>query len=86
MISWMSLDIKQLSALLFWDVARESVDWEHHKIWLLQRILDRGTWEDWLLVSRKLSACELRELAPRLKLQSRERTFVNNWIGRTDVH
>ncbi len=86
MIFLMSLDIGQLSDVLFWDVARDSVDWEQHKIWLLQRILERGTWEDWLLVSGDLSAAQLRELEPRLRLQLRERNFLNNWIDRNDVH
>jgi hypothetical protein len=82
----MSLDVAQLSPILFWDVAQKSVDWDRHRVWLVQRILTRGTWEDWLLISRELPAAKLRELEPRLKLQPRERNFLKNWINREDAH
>jgi hypothetical protein len=81
----MSLDVAQLSPILFWDVSQNTVDWDRHRVWLVQRILTRGTWEDWLLVSRELSALELRELEPRLKLEPRERNFLKNWIDREDA-
>jgi hypothetical protein len=80
-----SLDILQLSPSLFWDVDRHSVNWQHHRLWLMQRILERGSWEDWLLVSGVLSDSELIELEPKLKLQSRERNFLMNWIKRNNA-
>jgi len=82
----MSLDVAQLSPTLFWDVAQESVDWKRHRAWLVQRVLNRGTWNDWLLVSRELSASKLRELEPRLELEPRERNFLRNWITREDAN
>jgi hypothetical protein len=82
----MSLDVARLSPTLFWDVAKESVDWDRHRVWLVERVLTRGTWDDWLLVSRELSAAKLRELEPRLKLEPRERNFLRNWIDREDAN
>jgi len=82
----MSLDVARLSPTLFWDVAQESVDWDRHRIWLVERVLARGKWEDWLLVSREISASKLRELEPRLRLQPRERNFLLNWIDREDAN
>lgn len=81
----MSLDAAQLSPILFWDVAQQSVDWDRHRVWLVERVLTRGRWEDWLLVSGELSVSELRELEPRLKLEPRERNFLKNWIDRQDA-
>ena len=82
----MSFLLEKLSPVLFWDVARESLNWEQHKVWLLERILERGSWEDWLLVSGELSAKQLRSMEPTLKLEPRERNFLNNWIALSDVH
>lgn len=81
----MSVDLAALSPALFWDVSRQSVDWGEHRGWLVQRILTRGTWEDWQLVAGALSREELRELEPRLKLPPRERNFLENWIAREDA-
>jgi len=81
----MSLDVAALSPTLLWDVPRDAVDWSSHKVWLVQRVLTRGTWEDWQLVSAELSQAELRELEPRLKLPPRERNFLVGWIDREDA-
>jgi hypothetical protein len=82
----MSLDVAALSPTLLWDVPRAAVDWGKHRAWLVQRVLTRGTWEDWQLVSAELSDAELRELAPRLELEPRERNFLSNWIDREDAN
>ena len=81
----MSFSILHLSKTLFWDVTPDSVDWIRHRDWLMQRVLERGTWEDWLLVSAELSVSELKEMEPRLRLAARERNFLMNWIRRSDA-
>ena len=78
----MQVDISKLSPILFWDVDPVTVSWRDHRIWLLQRVLERGTWEDWLLIDEAISPEELRDLEPVLKLEERERNFLRNWISR----
>ena len=78
----MSLDISKLSPVLFWDVDPATVSWGKHRVWLLQRVLERGTWNDWLLVAESIDPGELSELEPALKLEERERRFLQNWINR----
>jgi hypothetical protein len=78
----MSLDISKLSPVLFWDVDRATVSWGKHRAWLLQRVLERGTWKDWLLIDESIDPGELRELEPALKIEERERNFLRNWIKR----
>ncbi|MBN2343651.1 MAG: hypothetical protein JXX29_21990 [Deltaproteobacteria bacterium] len=46
----------------------------------MQRVLERGTWDDWLHIAEGVDVSELRELAPLLKLAPRERNFLRNWI------
>jgi hypothetical protein len=75
----------QLSPLLFWDVAPESFHWEQHRRWLLQRVLERGRWEDWLLVSSELTMDQIRDLEPSLKLAPRERRFLSIWLQRKNA-
>lgn len=76
----MSVEVEKLSPMLFWDVAQNSVTWEQHGKWLLTRILERGTWEDWLFLTSHVSLNELIALEPKLKLPPREKTFLQKWI------
>jgi hypothetical protein len=82
----MTISAKQLSPILFWDVAPESLDWERHRVWLMQRVLERGTWEDWQLISAEVSIDELRAMEPALKLAPRERNFLLKWIENYDAN
>ena len=81
----MSVDLSKLSSSLFWDVDRESVDWVRHKVWILRRVLERGTWTDWLLTSGALSDEEIEACVAESDLQPRERAFVETWRHRHDA-
>jgi hypothetical protein len=65
---------------LFWDINIETLDPVRNRKWLLERILERGRWEDWLLIQEKISAAELRSLAPRLRLTPKSCNFLNVWM------
>ncbi len=39
--------IAGLSGHLFWDTPVENVDVERHRRWLVNRVLEKGTWQDW---------------------------------------
>ena len=76
----MAVDVSKLSPILFWDVDPETVTWANHRRWLLTRILERGTWEDWLEVENNTSLDELLDLEPDLKIEARERNFLRTRI------
>ncbi len=42
--------IQSLSETLFWDVDKNNINPSTHTRWLLERVLERGQWEDWILV------------------------------------
>ena len=46
--------VAQFSEHLFWDTPVENVDIEKHRSWLVKRVLEKGTKEDW---DRLLSLC-----------------------------
>ena len=41
---------QQLTGHLFWDVSREEVDMDVHASFLVQRVLEYGTWDDWRIL------------------------------------
>ena len=60
--------LESLSPDLFWDVARDQVDADKNRRWLVERVL-----------TRHLGYDALREISPRLRLAGRERHFLD-WI------
>ena len=75
-ISGMDKLVGQLSPVLFWDVDQRGVDTKKNARWLVERVLQRGTWEDWLLLRKLYGKAELRLLAPRLKLDAKSANFL----------
>ena len=73
MNSW----IKNLSPELFWDVSQKEVDPEIHERWLIERVLQRGRWEDWLILKTQYDKSRLRDLIPQLRLDPKAANFLN---------
>ena len=67
--------LSQLSPDLFWDVAQDSIDPDKNMRWLVERVLVRGRWEDWLLLKDHLPSEGLAELVTQLKLSAGEAHF-----------
>ncbi len=65
-----------LSPELFLDVSVDSVDIRKNLRWLVERVLTRGRWEDWLLLRRHVTPDDLRDVLPRLRVPPRERHFL----------
>ena len=68
----MSEYVKALTPSLFWDVNRDEVDDEKHRRFIMQRVLERGTIDDWRLTKKHYSlplivaeAQQMRSLEPR---------------------
>ena len=77
MDSW----INNLSGELFWDVNRATVREDLHAKWLLERVLERGRWEDWILVRDNLGRERITALAPSLRLDPKSQNFLNIYCG-----
>lgn len=58
-------DLKGLSPHLFWDV--EQVSWDAHKAFLVQRILEYGSLEDFRLLQSKIGLNGIVEIAKQLR-------------------
>lgn len=68
----MSDFVKQLSSSLFWDVDISEIDDEKNKRFVIQRVLERGTHNDWILINKKYTlqgivqeAMQMRYLEPK---------------------
>ena len=71
-------DIDQLSPHLFWDCDRKKCRWNLHKKFIVERVLDYGLWEDWLILSRKVGIQEIGEIAKGLRyLDSKSISFIS---------
>jgi hypothetical protein len=68
--------MRSLSPELFWDVDRNSVDLEKNARWLLGRVLERGRWEDWLLIRNHYGRQRIRMLSEGLKIDPKAGSFL----------
>ena len=68
--------IRRLSPQLFWDVDPGTVDLQKNARWLVERVMQRGSWEDWLIVRELYGKTGLRAIAPALKLDAKSSNFL----------
>jgi hypothetical protein len=58
------MDVKSLfSTNLFWDIDIANLDMEKHARYIVERVLDYGDWEDWLLVRNYYGLEKIKEIA-----------------------
>lgn len=72
----MDENIGKLSPQLFWDVDQQTVDIKRNERWLVERVLQRGSWEDWLSMREVYRKRELRKLLPSLRLDAKSENFL----------
>jgi squalene cyclase len=68
--------LQTLSADLFWDVDRDSVDPDKQARWLVERVLERGRWEDWLAIRHYYGKACLAALSPTLRVDAKSAHFL----------
>ncbi len=73
---WMDSMIESLSPDLFWDVDPATIHAEKNARWLIERVLQRGKWEDWLVIKNYYSKKTLWSLAPRLRMDDKAHNFL----------
>ncbi len=69
--------ILHLSPDLFWDVDREQINMKDHSRWIIERVLQRGRWEDWLLIRDYYGKNQLNSIRPALKLDKKAANFLS---------
>ena len=62
-----ALTPSDFSANLFWDVDSETLDIERHMKYVVARVLEFGTFEDWLLLYRRVTLPTVLEIAQSLR-------------------
>lgn len=69
-----------LSPVLFWDVNIASIDIKKHKRWLLERILEYGQWNDWLLIKNHIAKKEMEDLYSQLHVDPKSLNFLKKYL------
>lgn len=82
MLSKEQFDITALSSHLFWDVDKNTLNFEEHKLFIIQRILEYGLLQDWLLLRKNLSMDEIASLSQKLRsLDDISLNFISKLSG-----
>lgn len=75
--------IGKLSPQLFWDVDSSTIDLQRNAPWLISRVVQRGTWEDWLLVSQFYGKKAIHEYLPGLKVDKKSAHFLTIYCSKS---
>ena len=57
----------QLSSSLFWDVDASNIDWDKHSRFVIERVLTRGTLDDWNEIKRGYGREKIKEEALQIR-------------------
>lgn len=70
--------IDKFSSHLFWDTDRDKLDWDKHRAYIVQRILEYGTLPDWKLLRSRMSIAEIALLAKNFRqLDPKTLSFIS---------
>jgi len=61
------ITIDQFSPHLFWDADPADLDVDKHKAYIVDRVLECGRWEDWLLVRNYYGLETIKEIALNMR-------------------
>jgi len=73
-----AIEIKKLSAHLFWDVDADQLSWNEHKIFIVQRILQYGLLDDWMTLYHQAGLEEIGKIAVQIRdLDNKSLAFIS---------
>lgn len=76
--------IRNFSDNLFWDADLSDLDEEKHASYIVGRVLDHGTWEDWIYIRNELYGLDrIKTIA--LNLRSLEKKSLSFIATVTDI-
>ncbi|MDZ7795329.1 MAG: hypothetical protein U5P10_17045 [Spirochaetia bacterium] len=76
--------IDELSDVLFWDVERKSLDSQKHIRWIIERVLEKGNYSDWLALKTNVTKETLEKEFNRLRIDPKSRNFLRRYLHGTD--
>ena len=59
--------IDQFSSYLFWDADPADLDIDKHAAYIVERVLECGRWEDWLLIRDYYGLAKIKEIAVNIR-------------------
>jgi len=70
----------RLSPILFWDVDKKTIDPVKHRRWLIERVLEKGQWEDWILLRDNVGKEDLAAESVHLHVDPKARNFLEIYL------
>jgi len=67
-----------MSSHLFWDVDVKTLDWDKHQAFIVQRVLEYGLQQDWVLLKHQLGVAKIAEVCKGLRsLDPKSLAFIS---------
>jgi hypothetical protein len=72
------VNINVFSSYLFWDIDKDNIDIEQYPKFLIERVLQYGTWTDWLALKQVIGIKKISEEVVKIKnLDDRTLSFMS---------
>lgn len=65
-----------LSREIFWDVNYDTIDWEKNYQWVICRVLDRGSLNDWREIKKHYGNSKMIEAAQNARYLSKKTVYT----------
>lgn len=74
-------DIPNLRRSLFWDINYSCIDWENNYRFVIERVLERGTFEEWQEIKRHYGLEKIKEAVVQARwLDNTTLSFCSNYF------
>lgn len=60
-------NVNNFSSHLFWDVRKEEIELGKNKSFIIQRVMEYGLYEDWLLINKIFGFDKILEVSKKLR-------------------
>jgi len=78
----MKISFENFSPHLFWDVEPSKIDFDKHKAWVIQRVLEYGLMNDWKLIHQYYGINEIAQTVMNLKdIDKKSASFISVLSG-----
>lgn len=75
------IETPNLRRSLFWDVDYDRIDWEKNYRFVIERVLERGTFEEWQEIKRYYGLERIKEAAMQARwLDNTTLSFCSNYF------
>ncbi len=78
-------NINQFSKHLFWDVNRTTLEFEKHKSYIIQQVLEYGLIDDWSIIQKYYGINQIAEVSKSFRVLDKKALSFISFLSKTPL-